>query len=284
KQVKNTIQKNKEKHDQSASRGKKLGPEKLDKFTIGFKKDKSDQSKSRASMKEGKLIYVNLKIVSEIQEKIEVKNNITASLDETKVPNGKTILEIENLFFKYPSQSGFLINDFNLTMAGPERIAIIGENGSGKSTVIKLIRNQLMPVSGKIRINVENIAYLDQELRFLDKNLTLIENFLKLNTDSKIFDAYTALAEFQFRNKDAEKKVRDLSGGERIRAALAISLMSQHPPQLIILDEPTNHLDLRSIEAIENILLQYQGAILAVSHDELFLKNINIDRTIYLIK
>ncbi|MCX7124573.1 MAG: ATP-binding cassette domain-containing protein, partial [Gammaproteobacteria bacterium] len=107
------------------------------------------------------------KVISDIREKIEIKNHITASLDETKVPNGKTVLEIENLFFKYQSQSGFLISDFNLTMTGPERIAIIGENGSGKSTVIKLIRNQLMPVSGKIRINVENIAYLDQELRFL---------------------------------------------------------------------------------------------------------------------
>ena len=81
-----------------------------------------------------------------------------------------------------------------------------------------------------------------------------------------------------------EKKVGELSGGERIRAALAICLMSQHPPQLIILDEPTNHLDTRSIESIENILTQYQGAILAVSHDEQFLKNINIERTISLVK
>ena len=283
-QVKSSIQKNKEKHDQSASRGKKSGPEKLDKFTMGFKKDKSDQSKSRASMKEEKLIAENLKIVSEIREKVEIKNQITASLDATKVPNGKIVLEIEHLFFKYEKQIDFLMSDFSLCVTGPERIAISGENGTGKSTLIKLIRTNLEPISGKIRLGVEQVAYLDQELSFLDRNLTLVDIFLKLNPDAKIFDAYYALAEFQFRNKDAEKKVGDLSGGERIRAALAICLMSQHPPQLIILDEPTNHLDMRSIESIENILTQYQGAILAVSHDENFLKNIHIERQVSLIK
>ena len=283
KQVENTIQKNKEKHDQSVSRGKKSGPEKLDKLTMGFKKDKSDQSKSRASIKEEKLIAEHLKSVSEIREKFEIKNQITASLDATKVFNGKIVLEIENLYFKYENQSHFLIHDFGLNITGPERIAISGENGAGKSTLIKLINNQLTPMSGKIRLGVEQVAYLDQNLSFLDKSLTIVDNYLKLNPDSKIFDAYSSLAEFQFRNKDAEKIVAELSGGERIRAALAICLMSQYPPQLIILDEPTNHLDMRSIESIENILVQYQGAILAVSHDEQFLKNINIERVVSLV-
>ena len=283
KQVKNTIQKNKEMHDQSEKRGKKLGPKKLDKLTQGFKKDKSDQSKSRASSIEEKLITEHLKSVSIIREKVEIKTQITASLDATKVPNGKIVLAIENLYFKYEDQSDFLIRDFNLTITGPERVAITGENGSGKSTLIKLINNNLTPASGKIKIGVDHIAYLDQELNFLDKNLTIIDNYLKLNPDAKSFDAYSSLAEFQFRNKEAEKIVGDLSGGERIRSALAICLMSQHPPQLIILDEPTNHLDMRSIEAIENILVQYQGAVLAVSHDEQFLKNVNIERTVSLV-
>jgi ATPase subunit of ABC transporter with duplicated ATPase domains len=150
--------------------------------------------------------------------------------------------------------------------------------------LVKLVRTHLVPISGKIRLGIEQVAYLDQELSFLDRNLTLVDNFLKLNPDAKNFDAHEALARFQFRNGDAQKKVGDLSGGERIRAALAICLMSQHPPQLIILDEPTNHLDMRSIEAIENILAQYQGAIIAVSHDDRFLKNIHIDRQIDLIE
>ena len=86
----------------------------------------------------------------------------------------------------------------------------------------------------------------------------------------------------QFRNTDAEKKVIHLSGGERIRAGLAISLLSNIPPQLIILDEPTNHLDLRSIKAIEAVLSAYQGAMIVISHDNNFLNNIRITRRVCL--
>jgi ATPase subunit of ABC transporter with duplicated ATPase domains len=161
-------------------------------------------------------------------------------------------------------------------MMGPERVAITGPNGCGKSTLIQLIRGLLIPCSGKIIVGVENIAYLDQTVSFLNHNHTLIENFLHLNREAKPFDAYSALASFKFRNKDAEKTVGDLSGGERMRAALAISLMASNAPQLIILDEPTNHLDLDTIEAIEEALRLYQGAILAVSHDDRFLENIGI--------
>ncbi|OGO91561.1 MAG: hypothetical protein A3F41_02485 [Coxiella sp. RIFCSPHIGHO2_12_FULL_44_14] len=129
---------------------------------------------------------------------------------------------------------------------------------------------------------MNTITYLDQTISFLDPDLSIVENFLKLNPKCKPFDAYSALASFKFRNKDAEKGVRLLSGGEKIRAGLAVSLMSSPPPQLIILDEPTNHLDLEAIEAIEEALRLYQGPILAVSHDETFLENIGINRVIFL--
>lgn len=92
--------------------------------------------------------------------------------------------------------------------------------------------------------------------------------------------AHHILAQFRFRNQDAEKPVQYLSGGERMRAALACVLMSKHPPQLLILDEPTNHLDLSSIKYIETILTNYQGALIAISHDLEFLKNIGIKQFI----
>ena len=129
---------------------------------------------------------------------------------------------------------------------------------------------------------MNQITYLDQSVSLLEPNETLIENFLRLNNDATQFESYHALAAFMFRNKDAEKKVCELSGGEKIRAGLAVTLMSKTPPQLLMLDEPTNHLDLRSIQAIEHILLQYQGALLVVSHDMHFLDRININRIITL--
>ncbi len=102
------------------------------------------------------------------------------------------------------------------------------------------------------------------------------------NPKSTAFDAYSALASFKFRNKDAEKTVGNLSGGEKIRAGLAVSLLSSPAPQLLILDEPTNHLDLHAIEAIEAALTIYEGAILAISHDKNFLENIKIQKIISL--
>ena len=123
---------------------------------------------------------------------------------------------------------------------------------------------------------------MDQHVSFLDPSLSLIVNFQRLNPEINTRDTYFSLASFNFRNKEAEKLVAYLSGGERIRAGLAISLLSKTPPQLIILDEPTNHLDIRSIEAIENALKVYDGAMIVVSHDQHFLENIDINRNIIL--
>ena len=234
--------------------------------------------KSKACNQEDKIIKDNQEKLKKIQEQIEVSEDLKADLKSTFVPNGKMVLDINNLNFKYINQNinQNIFTDFNFNITGPDRVAITGPNGCGKSTLIKLIRNQIIPISGEIKIGVKNIAYLDQEVSFLDKNLSLVDNYLKLNPNSQTIDAYAALAKFKFRNIAAEKLVKHLSGGEKMRAGLAISLLCSNPPQLIILDEPTNHLDLKSICAIEQALSAYQGAILAVSHDEMFLENIGV--------
>ena len=128
--------------------------------------------------------------------------------------------------------------------------------------------------TGTIKIGVTNIAYLDQRASILKPKLTVLENFQLLNPSLTINQAYCSLAQFLFRNVDTLKKVENLSGGEKLRAALACTLMAKNPPQLIILDEPTNHLDLESIANLEQALNCYQGALLVVSHDQEFLHNI----------
>ncbi len=155
---------------------------------------------------------------------------MSISLDATYVPNGKMVLKIEHLLFYYTNQARELFKDFDLMIVGPERVSLFGPNGSGKSTLIKLIRQQLSPLGGTINVGVEHVAYLDQSVSFLNYDLTLVNNFLKLNPNASAFDAYSALAQFNFRNKAAEKTVASLSGGEKMRAGLAISLMSTHPP------------------------------------------------------
>lgn len=111
---------------------------------------------------------------------------------------------------------------------------------------------------------------------------TLVAAFQRLNPGATRNDAHAALARFLFRNVAAEKPVSALSGGERLRAAMACMLMSETPPQLLVLDEPTNHLDLDSIAAVEAALRGYDGAILVVSHDRDFLDAIDVDREVRL--
>jgi ATPase subunit of ABC transporter with duplicated ATPase domains len=142
------------------------------------------------------------------------------------------------------------------------------------------LSGELIPQQGKIYIGTEHVRYLDQNLSLLNPELSIMENFLSLNPHSNEYDAYQGLAQFLFKNATALKLVKNLSGGEQLRALLACVLLSKTPPQLLILDEPTNHLDLSSIQNIESALKQYQGALLVISHDPAFLDNIGISSVI----
>lgn len=121
------------------------------------------------------------------------------------------------------------------------------------------------------------MSYLDQKISILDPQQTILQNFERLNPEVLHGDCRQRLATFLFRNEDALKLVENLSGGEKLRAALACVLMGEKPPQLILLDEPTNNMDLESIASIESALQNYKGALIVVSHDETFLKNIGVE-------
>lgn len=282
KQFESSIQETREKHQQRQKKGKLLRKKgKVDKLTANSMQGRSDKTQSRNSILSRQRTEQAKENLKKAKAHLEIKTSIHADLLATHVPNQKNVLTIENLQFAYMNHIS-LFKDFNLTITGPERIALIGDNGCGKSTLIRLIRGLIAPVKGKIEYHVKPVRILDQQCDFLIPSLNLVENFQQLNENITIQDAYTALASMQFRNTDAEKKVIHLSGGERIRAGLAISLLSNIPPQLIILDEPTNHLDLRSIKAIEAVLSAYQGAMIVISHDNNFLNNIRITRRVCL--
>ncbi len=283
KQVRRSVQNPQEKQERLAGRGKKAFRQgKMDKLTAKSKKGRSEKTNKRMTCQAERIINSKQADLALVRDKMEIKIELDIMLAATSVANAKVVLNIKELVFKYVLSDRLLLDNFTLQIIGPSRVAITGINGCGKSTLIKLIRKQLLPQSGTIDIGVQHVAYLDQQVSFLDRKLSLVENFLKLNANSSAFDAYCALASFKFRNKEAETMVEHLSGGERMRAGLAISLMAKCPAQLIILDEPTNHLDLNTIEAIESALQCYQGAILAVSHDEKFLENIRIDQRVKL--
>ena len=214
--------------------------------------------------------------LKQAKAQVEITNEIYIDLPKTAVPTTKMILRMEDVSFSYANTP--IIKDFSLTMKGPERLALVGSNGSGKTTLVRLIRGVLEPDSGSIEVGAAGVRYLDQRVDCLNLDESILENYRRLNPGVKETEAHLNLAHFLFRNKDALKFVRDLSGGEKLRAALACVLTSDRPPQLLILDEPTNHLDLVSMAALESALRCYQGAMIIISHDQCFLEDVGVER------
>lgn len=278
---KNSIQSSREKHEKKKSYGRQLRISgSIDKMAAGSKKGRSERTQSTLLIKEKRMIQNAENKLQSAKENIEITEVINVELPKTHVPNGKTIVEISHLSFTYQNMHQKLIDDFSLKIIGPEHIAIAGRNGSGKSTLMKLILGILTPTDGQIHIGTPYIAYVDQHASKLHPKESVIENFLILNPDATRNHAYRCLAQFLFRNTTAEKRVGELSGGQKIRALLACTLMANHPPQLLLLDEPTNHLDVDSMSGIESALKSYKGSIIVISHDRAFLNSVGITKTL----
>ncbi len=214
------------------------------------------------------------------EAKVERLRAFGFDLPPSGLAAGKLVLAFEDVTFGWPGAAP-VVASVSFRLAGPERVAVTGPNGSGKTTLIRLATGALAPSAGRIVRGVE-AALMDQTTGALRPEETLVQAFKRLNPGAGDNAAHAALARFLFRNTAALKTVETLSGGERLRAALACAMMGQAPPGLIILDEPTNHLDLDSIEAVEAALLGYDGALLVVSHDRAFLDAIGIEREIRL--
>ncbi len=212
------------------------------------------------------------------RDKIEVLQPLRMEVPPTGLALGKTVLRLDHVFGGYDPDRP-VISDLSLTITGPERVAIAGPNGCGKTTLLKMITGEIAPQSGLVDLKVP-FALLDQHVGLLDPAQTLHGNFLRLNPTSSSHGAHEALARFGFRAGDAVYLAGDLSGGEHLRAGLACALGATPSPMLLILDEPTNHLDLDGIAALEASLALFDGAVLIVSHDEAFLKALGPARTI----
>ncbi|WP_319380896.1 ATP-binding cassette domain-containing protein [Thiomicrorhabdus sp.] len=200
----------------------------------------------------------------------------TATLQaNTAETSGKQVIEIKDLSFNFPNKP--IVNNLSTVIMRGDKVGIIGENGCGKSTLLALLLDKLAPQSGTIKLGTNlKIAYFDQHRAQLDEERPVIESVLdesdhvEINGQRKHVMGY--LGDFLFTPDRARQPVKALSGGERNRLLLA--RVFAKPSNLLILDEPTNDLDVETLELLEELLMNYQGTVLIVSHDREFLNNV----------
>lgn len=188
-----------------------------------------------------------------------------------KVKSGRDVLKVENLSKNFDEHAIFKDISFNIYKG--ERVGIIGPNGIGKSTLLKIIADKLKGYSGDMMLgHYVNIGYYDQEQTGLNNESTVIDEIWDDNPELNYYDIRTMLAQFLFNGDDLFKIIGDLSGGEKSRLSL-LKLMTSKS-NFLLMDEPTNHLDIDSKEVLEDSLLNYDGTVLVVSHDRYFLNKV----------
>ncbi|MET9956110.1 ABC-F family ATP-binding cassette domain-containing protein [Streptomyces sp. NPDC006339] len=206
------------------------------------------------------------------------EQRLSLDLPDTQVPAGRNLFLGEGMRVRHGGRDVFGEAGVDLSVRGPERIALTGPNGAGKTTLMRLITGDLTADSGEIRRGEGRVAYLSQRLDLLDPDRTVAENFAVFAPERPEAERMNLLARFLFRGPRAHLPVGVLSGGERLRATLACVLCAEPAPQLLLLDEPTNNLDLVGVGQLESALESYRGAFLVVSHDERFLAGIGVNR------
>jgi len=231
--------------------------------------------KARRTRNEGRArVLVSMR--EERAARREVEGKVRISLDAGR-PSGKLVSEAEKISYAWSADEAPLVDDFSLRIMRGDRIGLVGPNGVGKTTLLRLLLAQLEPSSGEVRLGTKlEVAYYDQLRTGLELEKTVIENlaegreYVEVQGERRHVIGY--LQDFLFSPDRARTPMKALSGGEHNRLLLA-RLFAQ-PANLLILDEPTNDLDIETLELLEERLIDYRGTILLVSHDRAFLDNV----------
>ncbi|MEN2412307.1 ABC-F family ATP-binding cassette domain-containing protein [Flavobacterium mesophilum] len=285
------LQKAKEKQRETIERQQKSdakGKKKQEKAGVARIMMNTLKNKAENSTSKTKSVHAE-KIGGIAQELRELRDNVSSldkmkfGLDNSRLHKGKVMFTAESLNYSY-SEEKLWKTDLNFQILSGERIALKGNNGSGKTTLIKLLLNELQPKTGTLKVADCESVYIDQDYSLIRNSLTVYEQAQQNNTSGlEEHDVKMRLNRFLFGQSDWDKPCLYLSGGERMRLMLCGLTIKNQAPDLIILDEPTNNLDIQNIEILTAALNEYQGTLIVVSHDEIFLKEININSYISLL-
>jgi ATPase subunit of ABC transporter with duplicated ATPase domains len=237
-----------------------------------------DRQKARSETSAGKLRQQQVAAREQLDERVRAaarQVEIDAPIVFAATPVGagtQRLAELDAVALPFVPAA---TRDISLTLTRQQRVGVIGPNGCGKSTLLKVLAGQLQPLAGTFKVAAACV-YLDQRLADLDPALTVLEHMQIANRIAPEADLRTRLAQLGLDTRKIMAPSGALSGGERLKAALACVLYADPAPQLLLLDEPGNHLDLPSLESLESMLRGYQGALIVVSHDDGFMENLGL--------
>lgn len=229
--------------------------------------------KARRTRNEGRVRALKA-MRQEYSQRRQVMGSAKMQIEEA-LRSGKIVFELENVTYQIEDKR--LINDFSVQVLRGDKIALIGPNGIGKTTLLKLMLGSLAPTSGSVHCGTKlEVAYFDQYRLELDPEKTVMDNLAEgkqeVMVNGRLRHVLGYLQDFLFPPKRARTPVRALSGGERNRLLLAKLFLK--PSNLLVLDEPTNDLDIETLELLEELVNDYQGTVLLVSHDRQFVDNV----------
>jgi len=245
-------------------------------------KNKAEKSTSKVMNAHTEKVDGINKALNTLRMKAVPAGKMKIGFDDTVLHAGKSLFQAERINFSYGDEMlwpGYL--SFNLQSG--DRMVIKGANGTGKSTLLKIITGQLQATTGECKSQIRQALYIDQDYSLINNQLSVYEQAQQYNDGwLQEHDVKMRLNRFLFDKESWDKPCSVLSGGERMRLMLCSLSIRQVKPDLLIFDEPTNNLDIQNVETLTQAINEYKGALIVVSHDGYFLQQIGIQKEVYL--
>lgn len=275
------IERQQKRQRQGAKAAKKGG---LPRILVGARKRRAEATSGKVDASTFQHAEDTARQAWEAYSQLKVDPVMYSEITAVKVAAKRLIADTRDFNVRYDDQDEWLFrSDLNFIWKGPVRVAVRGANGRGKSTLLHLLAGDPLPLQsrGHLEAGKLNWLYIDQRCSTLVNEESVFENVRRTSAQDET-EIRNHLAKFLFFGDRVFQEVRTLSGGERLRATLAKAFLSTAVPEVIMLDEPTNNLDLQNIEFLEGLLSAFTGALLVVSHDEVFLEKIDMNTTLEL--
>ena len=235
----------------------------------------SENTAARLKDKHGEIISNSQSKLTDLRQQKRALKELKIDFDNTSLHAGKVLIEATGINYAYQEETPLWKNPLNFKLYSNDRIHIRGNNGSGKTTFIKLLTGMLSPSTGEIKRADFNWIYLDQNYTRVDTNCSIEELAESYNHNNlPEHEVKLRLNRFLFPSSTWDKNCRSLSGGEKMRLYLCCLMISNQTPDLIILDEPTNNLDITNMQILTQTIKNYQGSLLVISHDRYFVNEI----------